>query len=99
MRRWGYGVILVAACAAGCKGSSETAVNPGGDAGTMVNDQSPVTIEFLEHGNPDYGRANAAVFAAYTKAHPNVTIKVTTLEYPSLTATLLAQLKTDRLPA
>jgi ABC-type glycerol-3-phosphate transport system substrate-binding protein len=58
-----------------------------------------VTIAFLEHNNPAYGMANGAAFRAYQTAHSNVTVKVTTIAYTSLTATLLAQLKNDRLDA
>jgi multiple sugar transport system substrate-binding protein len=58
-----------------------------------------VTIAFLEHGNPSYGMANGVAFQAYQTAHPNVTIKVTTVEYATLTSTLLADLKNDRLAA
>jgi ABC-type glycerol-3-phosphate transport system substrate-binding protein len=59
----------------------------------------PVTIAFLEHDNPDYGKANKVAFDAYHAAHPNVTINVTTIDYASLTATLLANLKNDKLEA
>jgi multiple sugar transport system substrate-binding protein len=97
MRRWGYVAICAVAWMAGCKSSSETPMNAG-DAGP-VNNEGPVTIAFLEHGNPAYGMANAVAFRAYENAHSNVTIKVTTIEYSSLTATLLAELKNDRLPA
>jgi multiple sugar transport system substrate-binding protein len=96
MRRWGRGTILAVVWAAGCSGSSGTA-NTGGDAGTTGNE--PVTIAFLQHGNPTYDTANGVAFRAYQAAHSNVTIKVTTVEYQSLTATLLADLKNDRLPA
>jgi multiple sugar transport system substrate-binding protein len=98
MRRTCWGVVLAAAWLAGCKGSSEMTMSTAGDGGPPVNDQTPVTIAFLEHGNPDYGKANKVAFDAYHAAHPNVTIKVTTIEYASLTATLLADLKSDKLP-
>src|SRR5205814_10468919 len=96
MRRLGWVVLLAAAGAAGCKGSSDTTMNTGGAGG--ASDQ-PVTIAFLEHGNPAYTMANGVAFAAYHAAHPNVTIKVTTIEYASLTARLLADLKNDKLDA
>jgi multiple sugar transport system substrate-binding protein len=83
MRSWRWMVFLAAAGMAGCTGSD------GGNG--------PTTIAFLEHGNPDYGKANGVAFRAYEAAHTNVAIKVTTLEYPSVTATLLAKLKNDRL--
>jgi len=86
MRRLGWGVLLAAA-SAGCSGSSSTDAN------------QPVTIAFLEHDNPDYGNANKVAFDAYHAAHPNVTVNVTTIEYASLTATLLANLKNDKLEA
>jgi multiple sugar transport system substrate-binding protein len=92
MRGLGYGVLCAAGWMAGC-GSSGPTANSGDDGG------APVTIAFLEHGNPDYGKANAVAFRAYEQAHHNVTIKVTTIEYASLTATLLADLKNDRLTA
>jgi multiple sugar transport system substrate-binding protein len=87
MSRLGWGVLVATAWVAGCKDSSE---------GT-IDDHTPITIKFLEHGNPSYGMANKAAFDAYRAAHPNVSVEVTTLEYPSLTATLLANLKSDRL--
>jgi multiple sugar transport system substrate-binding protein len=96
MRRWRWGVMLTAVWAAACTSSSGTSMNTTPDGG-VINDQTPVTIGFLEHGNPDYDKANGVAFRAYEGAHHNVTIKTTTLEYPSLTATLLADLKTDRL--
>jgi multiple sugar transport system substrate-binding protein len=87
MRRLGWGLLVAAAAgAAGCK-----------DEGAPANE--PVKIAFFEHGNPDYGKANGVAFAAYHTAHPNVTVEVTTVEYSSLTATLLADLKNDRLKA
>jgi ABC-type glycerol-3-phosphate transport system substrate-binding protein len=96
MRRSGWGVLLAAVWAVGCKSSSDTGINAG-DGGASIDDQTPITITFLEHGNTDYGKANKVAFDAYHAAHPNVTVKVTTIEYASLTATLLADLKNDKL--
>jgi multiple sugar transport system substrate-binding protein len=101
MRRWGWIAIVAALGAAACSsGSSGLPANGGADAGTPpINTETPVTIAFLEHGNPSYGMANGVAFQAYQTAHPNVTIKVTTVEYATLTSTLLADLKNDRLAA
>jgi multiple sugar transport system substrate-binding protein len=74
-------------------------MNGATDGGPPVTPGAPVTIEFLQHGNPSYDTANGAAFRAYENAHPNVTIKTTTIEYASLTATLLTDLKNDRLNA
>jgi multiple sugar transport system substrate-binding protein len=97
MRRWGLAAVLVAIWAAGCEDDSPGAM--GADGGPPINTDSPVTIAFLQHGNPAYDVANGAAFRAYESAHPNVKITTTTLEYPSLTSTLLADLKNDRLAA
>jgi multiple sugar transport system substrate-binding protein len=96
MRRLG-GAILAAACAAGCTSSSSTNMSTAN--GDTLDDRTPVTIAFLEHDNPNYGTANAAAFTAYKAKHPNVTINVTTIQYASLTAQLVADLKNDRLQA
>jgi multiple sugar transport system substrate-binding protein len=100
MRRWLLiGGTLAAALATGC-GSGSDSGQPAGDAGTPpVAPQTQVTIAFLQHGNPDYDTANGAAFRAYERAHPNVTIQTTTVEFETLTATLLADLKNDRLNA
>jgi ABC-type glycerol-3-phosphate transport system substrate-binding protein len=58
-----------------------------------------VTITFLEQENPAYHMANGAAFAAYHQAHPNVTIQVNAVDYRTLTATFLSDLKNDRLNA
>ena len=72
----------------------------GDEGGTPpINVEGQVTIAFLEHENPAFGLANRAAFRAYEQAHPNVTIKVSTVDYRTLTATLLSDLKNDRLNA
>jgi multiple sugar transport system substrate-binding protein len=96
MRRWGWLGVIAGIWAAGC---SDEVPNQGGDAGAPIDPVTPVTIAFLQHSNPTYDVANGAAFRAYEKAHSNVTIKTTTIEYQSLTATLLANLKNDRLEA
>jgi multiple sugar transport system substrate-binding protein len=104
MRRWCLGVILAvtwAACSSSNNSNDQTSSVDGGSSVTNPPPISnkPVTIAFLEHNNPAYGQANAAAFDTYRATHPNVTIKVTTVDYASLTATLLADLKNDRLTA
>jgi multiple sugar transport system substrate-binding protein len=99
MVRWGLGVLFTAAVAVSCGGSGEKNPNTGTDGGPSINPESPVTIAFLEHGNPSYGTANGEAFRAYEAAHQNVTVRTTTIQYESLTATLLADLKSDRLAA
>jgi multiple sugar transport system substrate-binding protein len=104
MRRWGSTLVLAVAISlggwglAGCE-DDDPAVSVGTDAGPPITPAAPVTIAFLQHGNPAYDVANGAAFRAYEKAHDNVTITTTTIEYPSLTATLLTDLKNDRLAA
>jgi multiple sugar transport system substrate-binding protein len=56
-----------------------------------------VELTFLQHDNPAYRQADGVAFDAYTKAHPNVTFKATSVDYVSLTSTLVADLKTDHL--
>jgi multiple sugar transport system substrate-binding protein len=56
-----------------------------------------VTITFLRHDNPDYVKADEDFFAAYKVKHTGVTVKGETIKYPSLAATLLADLKSDKL--
>jgi multiple sugar transport system substrate-binding protein len=108
MRRWrcttGLTVAVAMALAgsgiAGCEDDDpEVAAGTGADGGPPISPAVPVTIAFLQHGNPSYDVANGAAFRAYEKAHPNVTITTTTIEYASLTATLLTDLKNDRLTA
>jgi multiple sugar transport system substrate-binding protein len=90
MTRWRWAAIVAVACG-GCSSGN------GGGAGPPSDER--VTIEFLQHGNPTYDAANSAAFRAYEKAHPNVTIKTTTVEFSNLTAMLLSDLKGDRLAA
>jgi ABC-type glycerol-3-phosphate transport system substrate-binding protein len=95
MGRFGCFAILASALSA-CGGESSAPSTP--DAGPS-SPQGAVTIIFLEQENPAYHMANQAVFEAYQTAHPNVTIQVTTLDYRTLTASFLSDLKNDRLNA
>jgi multiple sugar transport system substrate-binding protein len=85
----------------GCSGGSDNngAGGAGGAAGAggAGGGTAPVTIVAMRNDNPPYVKASDDAFAAYKAAHPNVTILDSTLRYPSLTSTLLAQLKTDSL--
>src|SRR3954462_7051825 len=65
----------------------------GGAGGMGGGTTTPVTITAMRNDTPPYITASDTAFAAYTAAHSNVTIKDTTLRYPSLTSTLLADLK------
>jgi multiple sugar transport system substrate-binding protein len=56
-----------------------------------------VTLTLLRHDNPAYGTADDAFFEEYKKAHDKVTIKPTTIRYPNLAQTLLADLKAGKL--
>jgi ABC-type glycerol-3-phosphate transport system substrate-binding protein len=69
----------------------ETTPPPAGD--------QPVTIKYLRHDNPPYAKADDEFLVDYKKTKPNVTVEVTTVRYPTLTSTLLAELKTDKLTA
>jgi multiple sugar transport system substrate-binding protein len=60
-------------------------------------DPTPVTINYLRTDNPPYARADDAVFGDYLAQHPEVTLFRETVRYPSLTATLNSDLKTNRL--
>jgi maltose-binding protein MalE len=71
----------------------------GGAGGMGGGNATPVTITAMRNDNPPYVTASDTAFTAYTAAHSNVTIKDTTLRYPSLTSTLLADLKADKLSA
>jgi multiple sugar transport system substrate-binding protein len=72
----------------GCGGSAKA------PAGTT--NPPPVTIKFLRHDNATYLQADNAFFAAYTLAHPNVTIESTTVDFRTLMSTLLSDLKTNQ---
>src|SRR3954467_6214764 len=104
MRRWGSTLVLAVAISlggwglAGCE-DDDPAGSVGTDAGPPITPAAPVTIAFLQHGNPAYDVANGAAFRACEKAPENVPITTTTIECPSLTATLLTDLKNDRLAA
>ena len=75
-------------------------VGCGGDGGMEPDPGTqPVTIKFLRHDNPSYVKADDEFFTAYKTAHSNVTIAAETLRYPSLTETLLADLKNNVLDA
>src|SRR4051794_2197747 len=95
---WRLGIFAILATAWSACGDSSSTTTPDGGA-PPVNVEGPVTITFLQHGNPAYGMANGAAFRAYELAHPNVHIKVNTLDYHTLTAKFLSELKNDRLDA
>jgi multiple sugar transport system substrate-binding protein len=57
------------------------------------------TIKYLRHDNPPYAKADDEFFLDYKKQKPNVTVEVKEVRYPSLTSTLIADLKNDRLDA
>jgi multiple sugar transport system substrate-binding protein len=82
---------MVVAQAVACGGDGEDLPPP------VPPEGSPVTITFLEHENPNYTAANGVGFAEYKQAHPNVQIAVTTVLYQTVTATLNADLRADRL--
>ena len=51
----------------------------------------------MRHDNPAYGKADDAFFEQYQEEHENVTITPTTIRYPNLAQTLLAELKSGSL--
>ncbi len=59
----------------------------------------PLVIRQLGHDNPPFLQANEQAFAAYTAIHPDVTITPTVVKYQSLGASLVSDLKQDRLEA
>jgi len=63
----------------------------GGSSGT-----TPVELTFRQHDNPAYRMADMVAIAAYTTAHSNVTITPSSVDYATLTASLVADLKTDK---
>jgi multiple sugar transport system substrate-binding protein len=94
------------ALAAGCSSSGDNNGTAGsGGAGGMGGmggggaGGAPQAVEltFLQHDNPAYRMADMAAFDAYNKVHSNVTFKPTSVDYASLTSTLVADLKTDHL--
>jgi multiple sugar transport system substrate-binding protein len=85
-------LLLAAGWMVGC-GSDAAPTQPG------PSNPTPVTITVLRHDNPPYVKADDDAFAAYSTAHTNVTITSSTLRYPSLTASLLADLPTDKIDA
>src|SRR3954467_9017572 len=96
--------ILVAALSA-CHGSSSSTSSPDAsststpDGATGPSGVGDPVITFLEQENPAYHMANQAAIQAYQQSHPGVTIQVTTVDYRTLTATFLSDLKNDRLNA
>jgi multiple sugar transport system substrate-binding protein len=86
------GWLLALLAAYGCDDAGDP------DGAGVNSENSPVTIAFLEHENPTYGLANGVGFAEYKKAHPNVTVAVTTVLYSSVTSSLNVDLKGDTLP-
>jgi multiple sugar transport system substrate-binding protein len=70
-----------------------------GDDTPPPSGNEKVTIKYLRHDNPPYAKADDEFLVDYKAAKPNVTVEVTTVRYPTLTSTLLAELKTDKLAA
>lgn len=66
------------------------------DPATPV-DTGPVTLQLLRHDSGGYMMADTVAFADYTAAHPKVTLVATTVTYPTLGSTLLADLKANNL--
>ncbi len=56
-----------------------------------------VTLKYLRHDNPPYAKADDDFLTSYKGLKPLVTVETTTIRYPTLTATLLAELKQDKL--
>src|SRR4051812_32572488 len=83
-----------AAGGSGGGGSGGGGTGGGGTGGGMTQ---AVELTFLQHDNPAYRQADGVAFMAYTKAHATVTFKPTSVDYASLTSTLVADLKTDHL--
>jgi multiple sugar transport system substrate-binding protein len=88
---------------AGMGGASGTGMmagmgGAGGMGGTMVTppDNTPVTISFWRHDNLSYRQADDDAFAAYTAAHPNVTITSATNPWATYTMALDAELKRNQ---
>jgi ABC-type glycerol-3-phosphate transport system substrate-binding protein len=69
----------------------------GEDPPVTDDPNAKVTIKYLRHDNPPYAKADDEFLADYKKANPNVTIEVTTVRYPTLTASLVADLSRDQL--
>jgi multiple sugar transport system substrate-binding protein len=67
-----------------------------GCAGEPVSNPE-VRIKYLRQDNPAFMKADDEAFAEYTKANPGVVIAATTVKYQSLSASLLADLKSDTL--
>jgi multiple sugar transport system substrate-binding protein len=82
---------MVVGLAAGCGGTGT------GDGTKPPATPTAVTVEFLRHDNPPYLTADDEAFAAYVAAHPQIKVNPTTIRYPSLASTLLADLKKDKL--
>jgi multiple sugar transport system substrate-binding protein len=71
----------------------------GGCSSSEPAKDQPVTISYLRHDNPPYVKADDDFFASYVAAHPTVKITDSTIKYQSLTATLLGDLKNDKVEA
>jgi multiple sugar transport system substrate-binding protein len=73
-----------------------------GVVGACGEEETPnpaITIKYLRHDNPPYAKADDEFLADYKKLKPNVSVEVTTVRYPTLTSTLIAELKQDKLAA
>jgi multiple sugar transport system substrate-binding protein len=96
---------ILAAALSACQESSSSSSTPDAsstgtaDAATGPTGVGDPVITFLEQENPAYHMANQAAIQAYQQSHPGITIQVTTVDYRTLTATFLSDLKSDRLNA
>jgi multiple sugar transport system substrate-binding protein len=77
------GFLAALAGVAGCGGSD--------------GQDTKVALTYLRHDNPPYVSADDQFFADYTARHAGVTVTSTTVKYPTLGETLLAELKGDKL--
>ncbi len=92
-------MLLAGACSSGNDqgaGGAGGAGGMGGAGGAGGGTTTPVTVTVMRNDNPPYVQASDDAFKKYTDAHTNVTITSNTLRYPSLTSTLLADLKTGK---
>jgi multiple sugar transport system substrate-binding protein len=91
MRNLVWATIGVVTLACGCTSSSS------GTGGTvMPPNNTPVTIKVWRHDNLSYRQADDDAFAAYTAAHPNVTIMAATNPWATFTMALDADLKRNQ---
>ncbi len=88
MKRTSYWAVVVGAALLGGCGEGET-----------EDPNKPVTLKYLRHDNPPYAKADDEFLADYKALKPNITVEPTTVRYPTLTSTLLAELRQNKLDA